>query len=87
MSDNTHVHRKVRINIQLTDGLKSEVETWAARNGESIAQFLRVSAQERIDRQRAQEQERLLQEGYEHLSGEHRALASSHEPVDLEGWE
>lgn len=80
-------HQHVRINIQLMSELKEAIGEVARARGESVSEFLRRGAEERLDRLRKEEQERRLAEGYRHMAREHKAESAGWESVALEGWE
>ena len=80
-------HQRVRINIQLDAGLKGMIAEVARQRGESVSEFFRQGAEERLVRMRREEQEQRLAEACGVLASEHSDTAQHWEAVDLEGWE
>jgi len=75
----------VRINITLPQDLVVELKKIAGTRKKSL--FIAKTLQEKIARIKADEIQRLLEEGYKARREESRAIAKEFEAVDLEGWD
>lgn len=80
-------HQHVRINIQLGPELKEAIAELSRQRGESVSEFFRRSAEERLHRLQKEEEERLLAKGYQVMADELSGDAREWGNVDLEGWE
>ena len=75
----------VRINITLPQDLVVELEKIAGSRKKS--HFIAKTLQEKIARIKADEIQRLLEEGYKVRREESLTVAKEFEAVDLEGWD
>jgi metal-responsive CopG/Arc/MetJ family transcriptional regulator len=75
----------VRINITLPQDLADQLEKIAGPKKKS--HFIAKTLQEKITRIKADEIQRLLEEGYKVRREESRVIAKEFEAVDLEGWD
>jgi metal-responsive CopG/Arc/MetJ family transcriptional regulator len=75
----------VRMNITLPQDLAEELEKIAGSKKKSL--FIAKTLQEKIARIKADEIQRLLEEGYKTRREESHAIAKEFEAVDLEGWD
>jgi metal-responsive CopG/Arc/MetJ family transcriptional regulator len=75
----------VRMNITLPQDLAEELEKIAGSKKKSL--FIAKTLQEKIARIKADEIQRLLEEGYKTRREENHAIAKEFEAVDLEGWD
>lgn len=73
------------MNITLPEELVRELDEILGprKKSEFIAESLRI----RIEKIRAQELEKILEEGYKLRKNESLSVAESFEPADLEGWD
>ena len=75
----------VRINITLPQDLVVELEKIAGSRKKS--HFIAKTLQEKIAKIKADEIQRLLEEGYKARREESLTIAKEFEAVDLEGWD
>jgi len=75
----------VRMNITLPQELAEELEKIAGSKKKS--RFITNSLEEKIAKMRADEIQRLLEEGYKARRKEGLEIAKEFEAVDLEGWD
>ena len=75
----------VRINITLPQDLADELDKIAGARKKSS--FIAKTLEEKIARIKADEIQRLLEEGYKVRREESLSIAKEFEAVDLEGWD
>ncbi len=80
-------HQHLRVNIQLLPELKEAIGDAARARGESVSEFLRRGAEERLKRLREDEQRQQMAEGYRQMAKEHRSVAADWTAADLDGWD
>ena len=75
----------VRMNITIPEDLARQLDDLVGLRGKS--RFIAQTLMERIKRNKQEELQKILEEGYKTRKKESLSIAKDFEPVDIEGWD
>jgi len=80
-----HIMNMVRMNITIPEDLARQLDDLVGLRGKS--RFIAQTLMERIKRNKQEELQKILEEGYKTRKEESLSIAKDFEPVDIEGWD
>jgi len=75
----------VRMNITIPEDLARQLDDLVGLRGKS--RFIAQTLKERIKKNKQEELQKILEEGYKIRKEESLSIAKDFEPVDIEGWD